>query len=206
MAKSVIDQLIQFGNVRRGLFGVVIGDVTAETAKALGLSVTRGALVGIVTEGSSADNTGVEAGDVITSVNGKEIDGASDFRNFVALMRIGEEFEFTILRGEDTLQKEATIGENDPFQSSDTQVLDGVSFENIPRSHPLFGHISGVVIAELEETSHAYVVGLRQHDLIVRINRHQIRSLRDLRSIDFSSRPIYVRFIRDSRSYLVELR
>ncbi len=98
MVRSVMDQLIQFGEVRRGVLGVNIYDVTAEVAKQYGLAERSGAWVAGVARGSPAERAGVERGDVITSLNGITVKGAGQLRNAIGLLRVGDQVEIVLLR------------------------------------------------------------------------------------------------------------
>ena len=91
MAKNSADQLIEYGEVKRGQLGVQIQSLTKELAEAFGLdSQQKGVLISKVTEGSSAESAGLLADDIIVAVNGKTIDSTSKLRNFVGGARIGE--------------------------------------------------------------------------------------------------------------------
>jgi S1-C subfamily serine protease len=74
MAKKVMDQLIKHGQIKRGLLGVQIQDLSPDIAEAMGLKNVQGALVARVTPGSAAAKAGIKAGDVITAINAKKID------------------------------------------------------------------------------------------------------------------------------------
>ena len=73
MAKTVMDQLVKYGEVKRGMLGVQVVTLTPDYAENLGIKDTQGALVSQVVEGSAADKAGLKAGDVITSINGQPV-------------------------------------------------------------------------------------------------------------------------------------
>jgi Do/DeqQ family serine protease len=98
MARAVMDQLIEHGEVRRGRLGVRIQDVTPEIAEALGLAEVRGALVADVDAGSAAQRAGLQARDVVVAVDGQPVDDVSDLRNTVGLVPLGKSVELDILR------------------------------------------------------------------------------------------------------------
>lgn len=99
MVKAVMSQLIQYGEVKRGMLGVQLANqFTPEIAESLGLDNARGALVSQVVEGSAADKAGIKAGDVITSINGRQVANASELRNSIGLLRIGEKVELALIR------------------------------------------------------------------------------------------------------------
>ena len=98
MARLAMEQIIEFGEVRRGRLGVVIQDITPDLAKGLRLEILDGALISQVMPGSPAETAGLKPGDVILSVDGERVRSVADLRNKIGLMRIGEEVELETLR------------------------------------------------------------------------------------------------------------
>jgi Do/DeqQ family serine protease len=98
IARSIMQQLIEHGRVRRGRLGIVIQDVTPDLAKALGLAGTAGALISQVEPGSPAAQAGLKPGDVIIEVNGHEVEDSGDLRNQVGLASIGSKLDLTFYR------------------------------------------------------------------------------------------------------------
>ena len=99
MARDVMDQLIRYGEVRRGHIGVAIQDLTPDLAHALGTTRTEGALVARVEPGSAAQHAGLRSSDLVVAVNGAPIRNASELRNRVGLAQIGDDLELTVDRG-----------------------------------------------------------------------------------------------------------
>lgn len=98
MAQGVMAQLLRFGEVRRGLIGVSVQDVTPEIAEAMGLKVGAGALVTQVQAGSPAADAGMRSGDLIVEIDGHAIENASDLRNQVGLVPVGQDVKMVLLR------------------------------------------------------------------------------------------------------------
>jgi Do/DeqQ family serine protease len=98
MAKAVMDQLINFGQVRRGRIGVSVQDLTPDIADALGLDNADGALITQVDRGSPAARAGLRQRDIVTEVNGERIDGSTDLRNKVGLVPVGKSVEMLVIR------------------------------------------------------------------------------------------------------------
>ncbi len=102
MARAVMEQLVEHGAVRRGLFGVAIQDLTPELAAALGIARHDGAVVNAVEPDSAAAAAGLQEGDVILAINGAAVKGADDLRNRFGLLRVGARVEARDLaRGQD---------------------------------------------------------------------------------------------------------
>jgi serine protease Do/serine protease DegQ len=98
MARTVMDQLIKYGAVKRGQLGVSMYTVTPDIAHSLGLASAVGALVSQVVEGSPADKAGLRVGDVITSVNGQAVKSNSELRNAIGLLRVGDSMDIGLVR------------------------------------------------------------------------------------------------------------
>jgi Do/DeqQ family serine protease len=105
IARSIMRQLIEHGEVRHGRLGVSIQDLTPEIAQALGLRHTQGAVISQVEPGSPAAQAGLEPGDVIVEVNGRGVEDSSDLRNQVRLAQVGSKLDLTFYRNG---QKRAT--------------------------------------------------------------------------------------------------
>jgi serine protease DegQ len=98
MARSVVDQLIRYGGVKRGQLGVSMYTVTPDIAHSLGLPGAVGALVSQVVDGSPAEKAGLRVGDVITSVNGLPVKSNSELRNAIGLLRVGDRVDIGLVR------------------------------------------------------------------------------------------------------------
>lgn len=98
MALSVMQQLAEHGEVRRGQLGVTIQDLTPELSEALGASVDGGAVISGVGEGTPAARAGLRPGDLIVAVDGRPVRGSADLRNRIGLLRAGQTVELTVLR------------------------------------------------------------------------------------------------------------
>src|SRR6266851_3307822 len=114
MARTVMDQLIRNGKVRRGQLGVTVGKLTPEVASKLGINVGKGVVVVQVQPGSAAERAGLKKGDVITAFNGGEVVDPNIFRNKVASTPPGTEVTLTIQRDGREQQLRATLGEFTP--------------------------------------------------------------------------------------------
>lgn len=111
MVHRVIEQLVRHGEVRRGIIGVQLQDLTPELARAFDVSTIGGAVIVSVVPDSEADRAGLRAGDVVVAVEGKDVRNASDVRNRIGLLRVGETIRFEVLRGGDPKTIVAKVGE-----------------------------------------------------------------------------------------------
>ncbi|MFO0337048.1 MAG: DegQ family serine endoprotease, partial [Pseudomonadota bacterium] len=186
MVKSVTDQLVKNGEVRRGVLGVNISTLTPETAENLGVKEdTRGALVIQVVEGSPAARAGVKAGDVITAVNGQPVRTQGELRNRIGMLTIGESVRLGLLRDGKPLQITAQVqardaappGETpDPVSASPHRALEGADLTDAP------GPGGGVLVRDLVPGSPAQQSGLREGDVITGVNRRPVANERELRA------------------------
>jgi Do/DeqQ family serine protease len=98
MARKVMEQILRFGEVKRGRIGVAIQDLTPDLAQAMNTTHTTGAVIARVDPGSSAERAGLHSGDLVVAVNGVAVRGGTQLRNMIGLARIGEDVELTVDR------------------------------------------------------------------------------------------------------------
>jgi Do/DeqQ family serine protease len=199
MVKAVMGQLVQYGEVKRGMLGVQLANqFTPEIADSLGLENARGALVSQVVDGSAADKAGIKAGDVITSINGRNIGTAAELRNTIGLLRIGERIELGLLREGKPRRVTAVIGDRDSANG-----------EGAAEIHPALEGAAlaaadggGVVIQSVAEGSPAARNGLRPNDVIMAVGRVRVTNVEQLRTAVSNGAPFAVT-IRRGNSTLV---
>ncbi len=198
MAKTVMDQLVKNGKVRRGQLGITVSRVTSDIAAGLGMPEAKGVIVNSVKSGSAAERAGVRQGDVITAINDTTINDTNAFRNKVASNAPGTEVTLTILRDNREQKIRATLGEfnpetapgenengNTPEGSNGGGKL-GVSVEpltpDLAQELGLRPGTQGVVIDSVDPAGPAVAAGLQRGDVIQEVNRQPIKSVDDLRS------------------------
>lgn len=98
MARQVMEQLVAYGEVRRGLLGVRVQDLTPALAKALSIPGTEGSVITQIIAGSSAEKAGLQRGDVVIKADDRRIRDSDDLRNVVGLSRVGEKVDLTFIR------------------------------------------------------------------------------------------------------------
>jgi Do/DeqQ family serine protease len=212
MARSVMDQLIKYGSVKRGQLGVSIYTVTPDIAHSLGLESAVGALVSQVVAGSSADKAGVRTGDVITSVNGQPVKSNSELRNAIGLLRIGDPVDIGLVRDGKPLKLKAVLAAVAP----ETGVAGsaGAPGETAPSIHPgLEGaeladapEGGGALVHSVEPGSAAAQAGLKADDVIVGANRAHVGSVAELREHAHGASVLVLEVRRGTAVVLIPLR
>jgi len=207
MARSVVAQLAEYGEVRRGRLGVLIQDLTPELAQALSLDINQGAVVTRVEADSPAEEAGVMAGDVVVAVDRVEVTSSADLRNRIGLVRVGDKVTMTMLRDGEHRVLEVRVAqvERATYAGSESAPqLSGAVFQAMGGEHPLSGQVEGVVVADVERDSRAWRNNIRAGDLIIAINRERVRSLEELSSaLRRTGRTIAVDVIRDKSQLLI---
>jgi len=179
MARSVTEQLLKFGSVKRGLLGVSTYTVSADIAAVYGLPHAQGALVTQVVEGSAADHAGIKTGDIITAVNGVAVKSPTELRNTVGLMRVGDKVDVELLRDGQPRRVTAVIAGGSPGTTAALKPgdfhkgLDGASLADAPEG--------GALVRAVEAGSAAAQAGLRNNDVIVGVNQARVGSVQQLR-------------------------
>jgi len=173
MVMTLMQQIVKFGNVARGMVGIMIQNLTPELAKALNEPDAKGAVVTSVSPNSPAAVTGILPGDIILKINDKPIHSAGQVQNTLGLYRAGSKFTVQILRDNSKLTYKLVSADpeaykhqseiNDPF-------LHGLIMKNFDAILPGIGYIQGVQILNISENSPAFQAGMRPGDVIVSIN------------------------------------
>jgi serine protease Do/serine protease DegQ len=177
MMKIVMNQLIKYGSVKRGVLGVNIQTLAPEIAQSMGLpDTTQGALVSQVVEGSAAEKAGVKAGDVITAVNGRAVKDAGSLRNSIGLLSIGEKVDLALLRDGKPRRVTATVSERDAAaEAKATGTHPGLEGADVTDSP------NGVLIRAVAEGSPAAQRGLRANDVILAVGRVRVANAVEFR-------------------------
>src|SRR5208282_1343335 len=178
MAKGVMDQLIKYGEVKRGVLGVNIYPVTPDIAKEYGLSESSGALVASVAPGSAAEHAGVKTGDIITSINGVVMKDPGELRNTIGMLRIGDKVDIGLLRDGKPLKVTALVAARSEAETANAvdinQGLEGAELVDGPNA-------GGVLVRSVQEGSPASQAGLRANDLIVAVGRTAVTNTKTFR-------------------------
>ena len=196
-AANVIDQLIKFGETKRGWLGVRIQEVTKEIAEVEKLKKPHGALVASVGENSPADKAGIKAGDIILNFDGKKIDTMRTLPKVVATTEVGKSVELKIWRNKKLISKRLILGRlesSEEFKEKKTKVVKKV--EDIEKlkiavrditdedisSRNLNKKTSGVVITEIFNRSPLANL-LSVNDIIIEVQKSTVKSSADLKRL-----------------------
>ena len=203
MVKGVMDQLIKYGEVKRGVLGVNIYDVTPDIAKEYGLSESSGALVAGVVQGSSAERAGVKTGDIITTVNGVTMKGAGELRNAIGMMRVGDKVEIGLLRDGKPRKVIALIAErNDTETANAAEINKGLEGAELVDA----ADGGGVLVKAVQEGSPSAQAGLRANDTIIAVGRTPVASTKALREIAKGANVLVLNVRRGSNLLLIPIR
>jgi serine protease Do len=195
LAKSVMDDLISHGKVVRGYLGVMIGTPDAELSQALGLKSNKGAVINEVVDDSPAAKAGLQAGDVIVALEGKEIEDSQHLTNLVASYTPETRINLKVVREGKEIQKSVLLAERPDFSNAkDTPAGSkgsatgqlGFSVTELSSSAAEqlgYQGLQGVVVSSVSQGSVAFEKGLQRGDLITAVNRQEVASVQKFRQI-----------------------
>ena len=203
MVKSVMDQLIKYGQVKRGVLGVNIYPVTPDIAKEFGVAESSGALVAGVAQGSAAERAGIKTGDIITSINGVTMKDAGELRNTIGMLRIGDKVEVGLLRDGKPRKVTALIAERSDLETANAvdinKGLEGADLTDAPDS-------GGVMVKTVQEGSPAAQNGLRANDLIVGVGRTPVANTKGFKEAAKNANVLVLNIRRGSTVQLIQIR
>ena len=200
MAKSVMEQLLKDGRVRRGMLGVNIQNISEDTAKALELKDTSGVLVSNVRAGSAGEKAGIKRGDIITAINGEKMDDSNVLRNKVAGTLPGTEIKLTVMRDGNAQDLTVVLDEYnvDGTSTAAPQNREGDAPQAQPQSgklglslQPVSPQVAkqlgiegndGLVVTDVDQAGPAAEAGISRGDVVLEINRTAVKSVDDVQS------------------------
>ena len=207
MVKKLKQHLVQYGEVRRGVLGVVTQDLTHDLAQAFSIKSQKGAVISKVLPDSPAAAARLRAGDVVIGINDKKIKSSMDMRNAIGLLRIGEELKIELIRDGEEMELTAVIKEPKQQVIAGDKLaerLAGAVFAQIPDEDD--ASILHVVVVKVEEGSPAWYARLRKGDEILSVNRYRVRNLQDLKKYTKHQGQLLLNIQRGPRALFVLLK
>ena len=207
MVRSVMDQLIKYGQVKRGVLGVQLYSVNSDIAKEFGLTETTGALVAGVVQGSAADRAGIKTGDIITSLNGVTMKSSGELRNAIGMLHVGDKVDLGLLREGKPRKVTALIAERSeehtevesPSAADIHRGLDGADLADAPDG-------SGVVVIKVQEASAAAQAGIRANDVIVGVGRTAVSNMKSFGEAVKGASVLVLKIRRGTDTFLLPVR
>ncbi|KHN93021.1 serine endoprotease [Pectobacterium actinidiae] len=203
MVKSVVAQIVEFGEVKRGELGITGTELNSELAQAMKVDAQRGAFVSQVRPKSAADEAGIKAGDVIVTLNGKAISSFSALRAQVGSLPVGSKVALGLLREGKPLTVEVTLQQSNQAQVASGNLYSGI--EGAELSNTQVDDKKGVKVDNVKPGSAAAKIGLKKDDIILGVNQQAIQNIGELRKILDSKPAVLALNVRrgDSTIYLL---
>jgi len=204
IASSIMRQILDFGEVRRGLLGVTIQTMDSESAEALGTDLDRGALITGIEPGSAAEVAGLHVDDIITGVDSKRIDSNRELANAIGLRGSGEDVKIEYVRDGHQQTVTAQLGRKTVRNISGTDIhprLQGAEFATSATNAS-----GGIEVINVEPGSLAAQRDLRTGDIIVQANRRNVQNLNQLREVAQGTRILFLLVRRGDRELMLQIR
>lgn len=181
MVNNVATQLIKYGKVQRGMLGIMVQDLTPDLADAFKVHDAKGALVTQVNPGSSAEKVGLKAKDVVQTINNEPITNANQLRSIVGTLPIGTKLNMVALRDKERLNFNALIQDPPKAELNGKRpILSGIRLSNFVQLDPSLGSVKGVLVLQVEDSSNAWLAGLRPADVILTANEKPVVDIDNL--------------------------
>jgi serine protease Do len=222
MARQIMEDLIFEGKVSRGWLGVAIQELDQNTREAMGLEDdVQGVLIGDVFKGQPADKAGIKRGDIVTAINGKNVDSPNELRNSVAAIHPGAKVTIDVMRGGKKMTLKTTLSARDEKEkhagsfggkaggeSADFSAALGIKVTNLTAQQydelSLDAGVKGVIVTDVDQASQAAKEGVRPNDIILEVNRISIASVKDFKSATSSVKEgdsVLFLFYRDGNTF-----
>ena len=210
LALHITEQLLDKGAVERGFIGVQVQNLNADLAEAFGIKNNKGAIVNSVMPDSPAEESGLQPGDIITSINSKPVKSAADVRNHIGLLPVGEEVMFDVLRGGNKKTLKTTVSARNEIKLTEDRLdqrFEGMALGEIPENHPHHDRLKGVFITEVQRGTRAWSAGLRKGDIITSVNNEPVADLQSfLQLVEKVENALLFRVVRGNNAAFLVLK
>ena len=185
IVQPITEQLLKYGNVKRGMLGIIAQTLTPSLAKALKTQHSEGALVNQIVPNSPAQQAGLKPEDLIIKINQEPITNAPSIRSLAAVLRAGSKVTLTLERQGKIIHQKITLQPHADqthrsIKLKASQILKGLILQNLDRMFDGGQHIMGVEVLQAATGSVGWLAGLESHDIILKINHLPTRNLKQL--------------------------
>lgn len=208
MANQIMQQLVNFGEVRRGTLGLEVQDLTPALAQAFDIDVPKGVVITQVWPDTPAADAGLRAGDIIIGAGDHSVRRSQDLRNAEGLVPVGDELEIKYLRAGSERETQVRVTAQEAIILSGNSLdrrLTGADF--VQRSRKGDRDNSWISLTQVEPGSSAWREGLREDDIVLAVNRQRVSTLRELgevvRQVSEQGRSLVLQIQRGRNAYLV---
>ncbi|MCK6551213.1 DegQ family serine endoprotease [Myxococcota bacterium] len=218
MVEPILGQIREHGRVRRGWMGVAIQDITPELSRSMKLGESKGVLISDVMDGGPAARAKIESGDVVTKIDDKPTTSAAELRNAVALMKPGSDVKVQLLREGKKVDVTVKLAEKEDERIADArpsegdeQLFSGMAVQDLDRELRARARVPervrGVIVTSVEPGSAAEESGVQEGDVVVAINRREVRAVGDVaKLVDKGAKEALLRIWRQGSYVFVVLK
>jgi serine protease Do len=198
VAKMIMDDIVAHGTVVRGFLGIATADLTPDKAEFFGVKLREGVIVTRVDKGSPASKAGIQANDIVTSVNGKQVKNRGELRRDISMIHPGDKADLALLRDGKEMTAAVAVGkrpgEKAPVQRNEEEkgtpelaLLAGVGLADLNEEYRQYlqlpDEIQGVFVTEVDSGSPADEKGLGRGDVITGFNLKPVRNLAEFKAL-----------------------
>ena len=180
VTKKIVEDLLQYGNVQQGVLGVAGFELNKTIAKNLNLSTDKGFYIQSIVKNSDAEKINLKNGDVITSINGKNISSFVDIKNILNTKRPGDSVQITVVSGNQTMDKEIRLIPT----TIETFTFKGFEFENLSTPEKNKYNINyGVRIAEMTNQKYQKYHSELANGILLSINSQKVQNVEQVKKL-----------------------
>lgn len=210
LAMQITEQLLEKGKVQRGFLGISTQDLSPALVEAFGLKQNKGAVITSVVAESQASKAGLQPGDILVKINGRDVKNAGDVRNRFGLLIVGKQVVFDILRAGKSKKITITITPIEEIMTAPVATntrLVGVTINELAEGHHYYGKVEGVYVIKVQRGSPAWRSGLRKGDVITSVNRQTVKGVSAfVKFVNDKDEPLLLRILRGSAAAFIVIK
>lgn len=206
MMINIVEQLVKYNNVKRGLLGVTLQELTPQLAAVLATTTNHGAIINSISDNSAATAAGLKITDIITNIDDLSIYTPDEAKSYIGVLRENSKVAISVERNNKTKLLYATLK---PFNSSEKESqqnsLTGISLLDYDELNSKGQRVTGVLVIDVEAGSKAWLSGITKGDIIIAINKIKVNNLNDFSATakELANKATLLEVQRGTSSYLL---
>jgi serine protease Do len=206
IVNDIVYQLTTYGNVKKGVLGVLVQDLTPDLSTAFGMKHVKGCLVTQVVKNSPADRAGIKPGDIILSFDNRQVLTATQLRSMTSLKRPGAHVVITLWRDGKKEAVRTTIADAEKVPSKKSRLLGGLSLQTFNELSTNGNILKGIGVLNVEDDSMAQLAGLLPGDIILNANHQPTTDIQALEKIAEGKQRLLLEILRNKGKLFIVLK
>ena len=206
IVRPIAEQILKYGNIKRGMIGIIAQDMNQNLAQTMNTDYNKGALINHIVPESPAAKAGLKEQDLIIAINNNPIKTSAEVKSLVAVVRVGEELVASVIRKNKLLKIKLAPSDKIPATKKNANLLYGISIEQSDIISNEGDYIHGAKVTSTTTGTPAWLSGIHKNDIIIEINHKEIKSLEQVLKLANNNKILLLTVLRGNNKLFLVLK